>query len=86
MNDLELTQITDAREAPIVIHGTSKKAWETIQSEVHLLGTFFTSETQAVSLHVSYAKMLIATLQLNWTIQINVFNKMKDILIINTFK
>lgn len=36
MNDLELTQITDARDTPIVIHGTSKKAWETIQHEVYL--------------------------------------------------
>ena len=40
MNDLELTQISDATEAPIVVHGTSKKAWETIQSEVCLSDTF----------------------------------------------
>ena len=36
MNDLQLTQITDAQEAAVVIHGTSKKAWWTIQAEVHL--------------------------------------------------
>lgn len=40
MNDLELMQITDATDAPVVVHGTSKKAWETIQSEVCLSGTF----------------------------------------------
>lgn len=40
MNDLELTQITDASQAPVVVHGTSKKAWETIQSEVCLSGKF----------------------------------------------
>lgn len=33
VTDLELTQITDARDTPIIIHGTSKKAWETIQRE-----------------------------------------------------
>jgi len=34
VDDLQLTQITDARDAPIAVHGTSKKAWETIQREV----------------------------------------------------
>jgi len=40
VNDLELTQITDAQDAPTVVHGTSKKAWQTIQTKVSLLATF----------------------------------------------
>jgi len=34
VSDLELTPVTDARDTPVVIHGTSKKAWDTIQHEV----------------------------------------------------
>jgi len=50
VNDLELTQITDARDAPTVIHGTSKKAWQTIQSKVSfsLLATFLSLKPNSV--------------------------------------
>jgi len=45
VNDLELMRITDATEAPVVIHGTSKRAWETIQSEVCLANAFYRSSS-----------------------------------------
>lgn len=50
VNDLELKQVTDAGEAPVVIHGTSKKAWRTIQAEVYLFGILLISHIQITEL------------------------------------
>lgn len=32
--DLELSEITDVKDYPKVVHGTSIKAWDTIKKEV----------------------------------------------------